>query len=207
MTKNEDIKNLKTEAKILAQVIEVETNKFSESISKHKKSLERELTKLKELNVMLQSVPKKLEEQIKNTIPEIAKELDAINTKKVEQLDNLNEERIEEIRYAYQSAIQKQSESLWQTEEKIRSLTETLGRFSRKRILQFFIGIIISSAISVGCAIYAASYMIQTFPTRVTIDKPENIILYDSEVGLWGTDNVKVLKGLRKNNRKNANKY
>lgn len=36
MTKNEDIKNLKTEAKILAQVIEVETNKFSESISKHK---------------------------------------------------------------------------------------------------------------------------------------------------------------------------
>lgn len=156
---------------------------------------------------MLQSVPKKLEEQIKNTIPEIAKELDAINTKKVEQLDNLNEERIEEIRYAYQSAIQKQSESLWQTEEKIRSLTETLGRFSRKRILQFFIGIIISSAISVGCAIYAASYMIQTFPTRVTIDKPENIILYDSEVGLWGTDNVKVLKGLRKNNRKNANKY
>ena len=74
-------------------------------------------------------------------------------------------------------------------------------------MLQFFIGIIISSAISVGCATYAASYMIQTFPTRVTIDKPENIILYDSEVGLWGTDNVKVLKGFKKNNRKNANKY
>ena len=40
----------------------------------------------------------------------------------------------------------------------------------------------------------------------VTIDKPENIILYDSEVGLWGTDNVKVLKGLKKNDRKNKHK-
>lgn len=49
--------------------------------------------------------------------------------------------------------------------------------------------------------------MMQTFPTRVTLDKPENIILYDSEVGLWGTDNVKVLKGLKKNDRKNKHKY
>ena len=49
--------------------------------------------------------------------------------------------------------------------------------------------------------------MMQTFPTRVVIDKPENIILYYSDVGLWGTDNVKVLKGLRKNDRKNPRKY
>ena len=49
--------------------------------------------------------------------------------------------------------------------------------------------------------------MMQTFPTRVTIDKPENIILYDSEVGLWGTENVKVLNGLKKNNKKNKHKY
>ena len=49
--------------------------------------------------------------------------------------------------------------------------------------------------------------MMQTFPTRVTINKPENIILYDSEVALWGTDNVKVLKGLKKNDIKNKHKF
>ena len=37
-------------------------------------------------------------------------------------------------------------------------------------------------------------------------NKPDNIILYDSEVGLWGTENVKVLKGLKKNDRKNKHK-
>jgi hypothetical protein len=55
--------------------------------------------------------------------------------------------------------------------------------------------------------IYAASYMMQTFPTRVVINTSENIILYDSDVSLWGTDNVKVLQGLRKNDKKNPRKF
>lgn len=48
MSANEETDNLKTEAKILAQAIEVETSKFSESFTQHKKSLEAELTSLKE---------------------------------------------------------------------------------------------------------------------------------------------------------------
>jgi hypothetical protein len=92
-------------------------------------------------------------------------------------------------------------------EQKIHQLTENIKKIDRRRILNFFLGVIISSGIAVGGATYAASYMMQTFPTRVVIDKPENIILYDSDVGLWGTDNVKVLKGLRKNDRKNSGKY
>ena len=63
-----------------------------------------------------------------------------------------------------------------------------------------------SSGIGVGGAIYAASYMMQTFPTRVVINTSENIILYDSDVSLWGTDNVKVLQGLRKNDEQNPQK-
>jgi len=39
-----------------------------------------------------------------------------------------------------------------------------------------------SSGIGVRGAIYAASYVMQTFPTRVVINTPENIILYDSDV-------------------------
>tara|TARA_B110000503_G_scaffold62600_1_gene99121 strand:- start:1439 stop:2029 length:591 start_codon:yes stop_codon:yes gene_type:complete len=196
MSKNDETDGLKTEAKILAATIEVETNKFSESFAQHKKALEAELTNLKELNVMLQSVPKKINAQFKETIPEIAKKLEEINNKK-----------LNEIRSEYNTQAQEQIKSLNETEEKIRQLADNINKLSRKRIMRFFLGIIISSVISVGCATYAASYMMQTFPTRVTIDKPENIILYDSEVGLWGTDNVKVLKGLKKNDRKNKHKY
>jgi len=196
MSANEETDNLKTEAKILAQAIEVETNKFSESFTQHKKSLEAELTSLKELNIMLQSVPKKINAQLKETIPDIAEKLEEINNKK-----------LEDIKDEYDAKAREQIKSLNETEEKIRQLADNINKLSRKRITMFFLGIIISSAIAVGCATYAASYMMQTFPTRVTIDKPENIILYDSEVGLWGTDNVKVLKGLKKNDRKNKHKY
>jgi len=36
----------------------------------------------------------------------------------------------------------------------------------------------------------------------VVINKPENIILNDSDVSLWGTDNVKVLKNVQKKSKK-----
>ena len=196
MSANEETDNLKTEAKILAQAIEVETSKFSESFTQHKKSLEAELTSLKELNIMLQSVPKKIKAQFKEMIPDIAAKLEEMKNKK---LKDINDE--------YNTYAQEQIKSLNETEEKIRQLAANINKLSRKRIMMFFLGIIISSAISVGCATYAASYMMQTFPTRVTINKPDNIILYDSEVGLWGTENVKVLKGLKKNDRKNKHKY
>lgn len=196
MTTKDDIDNLKTEAKILAETIDIQTGKFSESMQKHTSTLEQELNKFKEYNVMLQTVPKKLESQIQELIPKIALELDAINGKKME-----------ELKKQYANIEQEHHNSLMEVEQKIHQLTENIKKIDRRRILNFFLGVIISSVIAVGGATYAASYMMQTFPTRVVIDKPENIILYDSDVGLWGTDNVKVLKGLRKNDRKNSGKY
>lgn len=196
MTTKDDIDNLKTEAKILAETIDIQIGKFSESMQKHTSTLEQELNKFKEYNVMLQTVPKKLESQIQELIPKIALELDAINGKKME-----------ELKKQYANIEQEHHNSLMEVEQKIHQLTENIKKIDRRRILNFFLGVIISSVIAVGGATYAASYMMQTFPTRVVIDKPENIILYDSDVGLWGTDNVKVLKGLRKNDRKNSGKY
>lgn len=196
MTTKDDIDNLKTEAKILAETIDIQTGKFSKSMQKHTSTLEQELNKFKEYNVMLQTVPKKLESQIQELIPKIALELDSINGKKMD-----------EMKKQYAKIEQEHHNSLMEAEQKIHQLTENIKKIDRRRILNFFLGVIISSGIAVGGATYAASYMMQTFPTRVVIDKPENIILYDSDVGLWGTDNVKVLKGLRKNDRKNSGKY
>jgi uncharacterized membrane protein len=187
---------LSTEVEILAETIEARTNEFNSTFEKIKKELEAELDNLKKYNVMLQSVPAKIAKQIEDTVPSIALELDSINDKKMDELKKQSA-KIE----------QEHHNSLMAAEQKIHQLTENIKKIDRRRILNFFLGVIISSGIAVGGATYAASYMMQTFPTRVVIDKPENIILYDSDVGLWGTDNVKVLKGLRKNDRKNSGKY
>jgi len=187
---------LTTEIEILAETIEAKTNEFNSTFEKIKKELEAELDNLKKYNVMLQSVPTKIAKQIEETIPKIALELDSINVKKMDELKKQSA-NIEQEHY----------NSLMEAQQKIHQLTENIKKIDRRRILNFFLGVIISSGIAVGGATYAASYMMQTFPTRVVIDKPENIILYDSDVGLWGTDNVKVLKGLRKNDRKNPRKY
>lgn len=187
---------LKTEVEILTETIEARTNEFNSTFEKIKKELETELDTLKKYNVMLQSVPTKIAKQIEETIPKMALELDSINDKK-----------IDEIQKQYAKIEQEHHNSLMEAQQKLHQLTENIKKIDRRRILNFFLGVIISSGISVGGATYAASYMMQTFPTRVVIDKPENIILYDSDVGLWGTDNVKVLKGLRKNDRKNSGKY
>ena len=187
---------LSTEVEILAETIEARTNEFNSKFEKIKKELEAELDNLKKYNVMLQSVPAKIAKQIEDTVPSIALELDSINDKKMDELKKQSA-KIE----------QEHHNSLMAAEQKIHQLTENIKKIDRRRILNFFLGVIISSGIAVGGATYAASYMMQTFPTRVVIDKPENIILYDSDVGLWGTDNVKVLKGLRKNDRKNPRKY
>ena len=187
---------LSTEVEILAETIEARTNEFNSTFEKIKKELEAELDNLKKYNVMLQSVPTKIAKQIEDTVPSIALELDSINDKKMDELKKQSA-KIE----------QEHHNSLMAAEQKIHQLTENIKKIDRRRILNFFLGVIISSGIAVGGATYAASYMMQTFPTRVVIDKPENIILYDSDVGLWGTDNVKVLKGLRKNDRKNSGKY
>ena len=86
MTTKDDIDNLKTEAKILAEAIEIQTDRFSKTMEQHKSTLEQDLQKLKEYNVMLQTIPKKLDSQIQELIPKIAMELDTINSKKIDDI-------------------------------------------------------------------------------------------------------------------------
>jgi hypothetical protein len=92
-------------------------------------------------------------------------------------------------------------------EHKLREYSDNVFRIEKKRVKMFFLGLTLSVLISVGASVYGASYMIKTFPTRVVINTPENIILYDSSVSLWGLDKTRVLKELRKNDTKNSKKY
>ena len=145
---------------------------------------------------MLQLVPQKFADKLESSVPKI-----------VEQLKSVVLEELNNVKNSYTNDMIHHTNFLKESETRIKKLSEDMTKIDKKRIKIFFLGVIISSLVSVACATYAASYMMQTFPTRVTIDKPENIILYDSDVSLWGTDNVKVLKGLRKNDRKDSRKF
>ena len=197
MTTKDDIDNLKTEAKILAEAIEIQTDRFSKTMEQHKSTLEQDLQKLKEYNVMLQTIPKKLDSQIQELIPKIAMELDTINSKK-----------IDDIKKHYATQTREQINLLNEAQYKINQLVEKIKRVDRRRISNFFLGIIISSGIAVGASIYGASYMIKTFPTRVVINTPENFILYNSKVSLWGLEKTRVQDEIRKkSDAKDSRKY
>jgi nitrate/nitrite-specific signal transduction histidine kinase len=196
MTINNDIDNLKAEAKILTETLEIQTNHFSETMKQHKSILDQELQKLKEYNVMLQKVPKKIDNQIQEVVPKIAAEL-----------ANINDQRMQEIKKRYEKDVHEYVNSLTIAQLKISELTENIKKIDKRRIINLFIGVIVSSCIAAAAATYGASYMIQSFPTRVVIDKPDKIILYDSSVSIWGDKSMKLPDNLRKNNKKNARKY
>jgi len=164
--KTSAVEETETEAKILIHMIEAireEINNFSEHMEKSKSSLQEELKQLKEYTLMLQTLPKKLGSQIQETIPRIATELSVINERQAELQKN----------------------SLTEARQKIEQLAIDISKIDKRRIINLFIGVIISSAIAACGATYAASYMMKSFPTRVAIQHPENIILYDSNVSLW----------------------
>lgn len=185
-------KEMLTEGKVLLNSLDSAREKILDTMDQ----LDVKMKELSDTNCMIQSAPKKFVEKLESSIPKIVQELKKVVT-----------EDLNEVKFSYTEDMIAHDQFLEDHENKMRQLTQDMIKIEKRRIMRFFVGIIISSAISVGCATYAASYMMQTFPTRVTIDKPENIILYDSEVGLWGTDSVKVLKSLKKNNRKDKHKY
>lgn len=160
------VERAKTEAEILADTIEKiegKMSEFSKNIESYKSALKEELKQLREGALLIHAVPKKLEEQIHGLIPGIAAELNTINEQQTEQQKNL----------------------LTESRQKIEQLAIDISKIDKRRIINLFIGVIISSTIAACGATYAASYMMKSFPTRVAIQHPENIILYDSNVSLW----------------------
>jgi len=183
MTTKDDISNLKTEAKILAETIDIQTGKFSESMQKHTSTLEQELNKLKEYNVMLQTVPKKLDNQIQELIPKIALELEVINGKK-----------IEELKKQYANIEQEHHNSLMQTESKITEILQDIYKIERRRIFRFLLVVVTATAVASGVAAYTAKYVTDTFLRRVMIEKPNQVILQDSDVMVIDTSTEKIYK-------------
>ena len=174
---------LKTEVEILVETIEARTNEFNSTFEKIKKELETELDNLKKYNVMLQSVPTKIAKQIEETIPKIALELDTINSKKIDELKK-------------QSANieQEHHNSLMQTESKIKEILQDIYKIERMRFFRFLLVIVTATAVASGIAAYTAKYVTDMYLRRVTIEKPNQVILQDSDVMVIDTSHYTIYK-------------
>jgi DNA repair exonuclease SbcCD ATPase subunit len=139
-------------------------------MQKHISALEQELNKFKEYNVMLQTVPKKVEAQMQESIPKIALELDAINNKK-----------IEELKKQYANIEQEHHNSLMQTESKIKEILQDIYKIERRRIFRFLLVVVTATAVASGIAAYMAKYVTDMYLRRVTIETGQ-VILQDSDV-------------------------
>lgn len=193
------VEEAETEAEVfkhLIEEVEKELKNFSANLKAQKSDLAPELEKLKKGAILIHNVPKKLEEQIHGLIPGIATELNTINERQLEKIEQhyvrqteesvqRHIEQIRKIEQYYAEQTEDQKNSLMESRQKIEQLAIDISKIDKRRIINLFIGVIISSVIAACGATYAASYMMKSFPTRVAIQHPENIILYDSNVSLW----------------------
>jgi hypothetical protein len=185
-------KEIELEGKILLNALEAQRSKIAETMTE----LDKKLKKLDDTNFMLQSTPKKFASNLEETIPKVIEGLKAEVFEQVKLVKASNTENL--VQHA---------NFLRNMETRLEQYSDNIFRIEKKRVKMFFLGLILSVLISVGASVYGASYMMQTFPTRVVINTPENIILYDSKVSLWGLDKTRVLKELRKNDTKDSRKY
>jgi DNA repair exonuclease SbcCD ATPase subunit len=174
---------LTTEIEILTETIETRTNEFNSAFEKIKKELEAELDNLKKYNVMLQSVPTKIAKQIEETIPKIALELDTINSKKMN-----------ELKKQYTNIEQEHDNSLQQTKNKIQEILQDIYKIERRRISRFLLVMVIATAVASGVAAYTAKYVTNMYLRRVTIEKPGQVILHDSDVMVIDASSEKIYK-------------
>ena len=182
---------LKTEAEILANTLEVRTKEFNEKFEKITADLKIQLNDMKSYNVMLQSVPAKLNKQLEETIPKVAIELDLINTKRMKELEKNHANIVEE-----------HHSSLMQIESKIQEILKNVYKIERRRLYRFFFVVLIATAVASGVAAYTANYVTDKYLQRVQIANPNQVILQDSDVTVIDMPHHKVYQQQDKRKKK-----
>ena len=184
--------NLETELSILTETLEEKTKEFNSSFETTTKALAEELEKMRKYNIMLQSVPTKLNKQLEETIPKVAVELDLLNTKRIEQLESNHTNIVEE-----------HHSSLMQTESKIQEILKDIYKIERRRLYRFFFVILMATSVASGVAAYTANYVTDKYLRRVQITNPNQVILQDSDVTVMDMPHHKVYQQQDRKKKKN----
>lgn len=175
--------DLKTELNTLTNFVEINCSALCESVSSQIKELENTIQGLKKTTISLQTVPKKLSSEINTLAPQIG-----------EYLNNTNEETLKSFVRFLRDETEKANSVFKELASKLSEENHKSNKPKSGNLKRYFLGITISICISVLASLAGTYSLIRYFPTRVTIDNPENITLQNSEVSLWSSKNVQILE-------------
>jgi len=81
-----------------------------------------------------------------------------------------------------------------QTESKIKEILQDIYKIERRRIFRFLLVVVTATGVASGIAAYTAKYVTDKYLRRVTIEKPNQVILQDSDVMVIDTSSDKIYK-------------
>lgn len=177
---NAELRELISEMTLLIKTVD---NKREEVISTTEASLKKFNKSIKDLaeeNVLLQRLPKKIDSQLAETIPDIAVELDRISAQQVQELKKAHKQSIEEHNNAIVDAALK-----------LEQIKEEICKIDGMRIKRYFMNLGSVMIISVLASLGVSYALIEHFPNKVSIDYPNNVTIQNSEVSMWSSKNVK----------------
>jgi len=71
---------------------------------------------------------------------------------------------------------------------------QDIYKIERRRILRFLLVVVTATGVASGIAAYTTKYVMDKYLRRVMIDKPNQVILQDSDVMVIDTSNDKIYK-------------
>jgi hypothetical protein len=199
---NNDLKNLMQDMEMLFKTIEVKREELADGVTETIEKLTDLTAALEKENVSLHSLPRKIETKLHEIVPDITEQLHVLNQNILEnQNKTFNDTAVcfKQLQETYQK---KQGASLDEATLRLNQLKEKIEEVDTKRIKRYFVGFGIVTLISVFASLGATYAMIKTFPQRVQIESPNNVIVQESEVGLWSSKNVNVSGDVKKRGRK-----
>ena len=189
---NDNLKTLMEDMEMLFKTVEVKREEVAGGVTETIKKLMALTKSLEKENVSLHSLPRKIETKLQELVPDIAKQLHALNQ---QVLENQNKEfnetavRFKQLQEAY---YKKQSISLDDATFRLKQLKEKIEKIDSQRIKRYFLGLSFVVLISISASLGATYTMIKMFPQRVQIESPNNVQVQESEVSLWRSNNVNV---------------
>lgn len=199
---NNDLKNLMQDMEMLFKTIEVKREELADGVTETIEKLTDLTAALEKENVSLHSLPRKIETKLHEIVPDITEQLHVLNQNILEnQNKTFNDTAVcfKQLQETYQK---KQRASLDEATSSLNQLKEKIEEVDTKRIKRYFVGFGIVTLISVFASLGATYAMIKIFPQRVQIESPNNVIVQESEVGLWSSKNVNVSGDVKKRGKK-----
>ncbi len=150
--------------------------------------------------LILRKLPDKIRDNIKEIVPEIGKEIQAIHTDLLTAFnDNIQicHDNLKLLSDEAQKFISKQSD---QTKAAMDQLLEKSNRLSKLCIKKTWITMLVVTIISIIVSVAGCYFTLASLPSPydVTIDEAKNIYIDKSPVNIWGDKGLNIYKPEKK---------